>query len=170
MAAKPYLYCPYCATPLVIKFHMGQERPMCPNCGWAYYEDPKVAAGVLALQDERVLLVRRVMQPYAGLWSIPAGFVNANEDPALAAVRECMEETGLNASVDELYEFLTGREHARGADIFLVYRVHIIGGNLQASDDADRAEWFPLTALPELAFTSTKKIFAKLVQSSLKNP
>jgi ADP-ribose pyrophosphatase YjhB (NUDIX family) len=149
---------------------MGQERPSCPNCGWVRYEDPKVAAGVLALQDDRVLLVRRIMEPYAGLWSIPAGFVNAYEDPANAAVRECLEETGLNAAVDELFEFLTGREHARGADIFLVYRVHIIGGNLQESDDADRAEWFPLSSLPELAFNSTKKIFANLSQTPLSKP
>ena len=107
---------------------MGEERPTCPNCGWVHYEDPKVAAGVLALDAGSVLLVRRVMDPFAGLWSIPAGFVNAFEDPAQAALRECREETGLLAEVDELFDILTGREHARGADILLVYRVQITGG------------------------------------------
>lgn len=164
MVSKPYLYCPYCATLLIMKHQMGEERPTCPNCGWVHYEDPKVAAGVLVLHEGRVLLVRRIMEPYAGLWSIPAGFVNAYEDPAVAAARECREETGLQAVVDDLFEFLTGREHARGADIFLVYRAHISGGNLHASDDADRADWFPLQSLPELAFNSTRKIFAHLAQ------
>ena len=160
----PFQYCPYCATPLEMRQQMGETRPACPNCGWVHYEDPKVAAAVLALKEGRVLLVRRIMEPFAGLWSIPAGFVNAFEDPAQAAIRECMEETGLKADVDGLFEMLTGREHPRGADIFLVYRVHIIGGELHAADDADRAGWFSLQSLPDLAFQSTKQILNRLAQ------
>ena len=163
MSSKPFIYCPLCATPLVQKKQMGEVRPTCPNCGWVHYEDPKVAAGVLAVENGRVLLVRRTMDPHAGQWSIPAGFVNAFEDPARAAVRECLEETGLQAEVEELFDLLTGRERSRGADIFLVYCVHIIGGDLCAADDADGAAWYLLDALPELAFNSTKKIFGKLL-------
>ena len=166
MPSRPFRYCPYCATPLILMKQMGEDRPTCPNCGWVYYEDPKVAAGVLAVRNEEVLLVRRIMDPFAGLWSIPAGFVNAYEDPAQAALRECLEETGLNAAVEELFDILTGREHPRGADILLVYQVDISGGELHAGDDADRAAWFPLASLPELAFNSTKKIFARLTGAS----
>lgn len=166
MPSRPFRYCPYCATPLILMKQMGEDRPTCPNCGWVYYEDPKVAAGVLAVRNEEVLLVRRIMDPFAGLWSIPAGFVNAYEDPAQAALRECLEETGLNAAVEELFDILAGREHPRGADILLVYRVHTCGGELHAGDDADRAAWFPLASLPKLAFNSTKKIFARLTGAS----
>jgi ADP-ribose pyrophosphatase YjhB (NUDIX family) len=164
MSSRPFIYCPYCATPLVNMRQMGEDRPTCPNCGWVYYEDPKVAAGVLVVRAEQVLLVRRTMEPYAGLWSIPAGFVNAYEDPAKAAIRECSEETGLVAVVDSLFDMLTGREHSRGADILLVYRAHITGGELHAADDADRAEWFSLSSLPGLAFSSTQKIFTNLAR------
>jgi ADP-ribose pyrophosphatase YjhB (NUDIX family) len=163
MSSKPFIYCPLCATPLVKKIIMGEERPACPNCGWVHYEDPKVAAGVLAVDGGKVLLVRRVMDPYAGLWSFPAGFVNAYEDPARAAARECLEETGLTAQVEGLFDLLTGREHSRGADIFLVYRVKIAGGELAAADDADGAAWFSLDSLPELAFNSTRKIIDRLL-------
>lgn len=142
---------------------MGEDRPTCPNCGWVHYEDPKVAAGVVALSDNRILLVRRVMDPYAGQWSIPAGFVNAYEDPAQAAIRECREETGLLVELDGLFDMLTGREHSRGADILLVYHARVVGGLLQAADDADGADWFPLDKLPELAFASTKKVIAKII-------
>jgi 8-oxo-dGTP diphosphatase len=93
---------------------------------------------------------------------MPAGFVNAFEDPAQAAVRECLEETGLNAEVEGLFDILTGREHPRGSDIFLIYRVHILGGELRAGDDAQGVDWFALDALPDLAFESTKKIFSRL--------
>lgn len=147
---------------------MAEERPTCPKCGWIHYEDPKVAAGVLLVREteirhsSEVLLVRRVMDPFIGRWSIPAGFVNAFEDPRGAAVRECLEETGLVVQVKDLFDVLYGREHPRGADILLVYRATLTGGNLSAADDADEASWFPLTALPPLAFETTHKVFDRL--------
>ncbi len=140
---------------------MGEKRPACPSCGWVHYEDPKVAAGVLILRGREVLLVRRTLDPFIGQWSIPAGFVNAFEDPAVAALRECKEETGLNAELDGLFDLLTGREHIRGSDIFLIYRAHVLSGTLQAADDADQVGWFSLDELPPLAFESTRKVLAK---------
>lgn len=120
---------------------------------------------MLVLRDHEVLLVRRVMEPYIGLWSIPAGFVNAYEDPQAAATRECLEETGLSVNNLELFDVLTGREHPRGADILLVYRAELVSGELAPADDADAAGWFDLEALPPLAFETTRKVFAKLSQN-----
>jgi 8-oxo-dGTP diphosphatase len=165
----PFKFCPLCASELVLKIQMSEERPTCPNCGWVHYEDPKVAAGVLVLRGSvvrEVLLVRRTMEPYIRQWSIPAGFVNAFEDPQAAAVRECREETGLEARIESLFDVLYGREHPRGADIFLVYRAEVLGGALSPADDADQAAWFPLNDLPPLAFETTRKIFAKLAQNN----
>jgi ADP-ribose pyrophosphatase YjhB (NUDIX family) len=156
-----YKYCPRCATPLEERLIMGEKRPACPAGDWVHYEDPKVAAGVLILRGREVLLVRRIMEPHLGAWSIPAGFVNAFEDPAAAALRECAEETGLTTEVDGLFDMITGREHLRGADIFLVYRAHVLRGTLAAADDADEVGWFSLDTLPALAFESTRKILAK---------
>jgi 8-oxo-dGTP diphosphatase len=158
---EPYTFCPKCAAPLVIQLQMGEERPTCPVCGWVHYEDPKVAVGVLLLCDGKVLLVRRVMEPFIGCWSIPAGFVNAFEDPQSAAVRECLEETGLQVNIDGLFDVRSGREHPRGSDILLVYTGTVLSGELTASDDADAAAWFPLDTVPLLAFESTKKVLAK---------
>jgi len=134
----------------------GEPRPACPSCGWVYFADPKVAAGVLVEQDEKVLLVRRVNEPGAGLWSFPAGFVNAYEDPARAAERECLEETGLEVEVTGLLDVIGGREHARGADIVIVYYSRVVGGKLLPGDDADEAAFFPRDALPPLAFRATR--------------
>ena len=142
---------------------MSEKRPTCPACGWVHYEDPKVAAGVLVMRDKEVLLVRRTMEPHIRQWSIPAGFVNAFEDPRRAAERECLEETGLTVRVVDLFDVLYGREHPRGSDMLLIYRVEIMGGELKAADDADEAGWFTLDNLPPLAFDSTRKIFSKLV-------
>lgn len=140
---------------------MGGQHLTCPACGWVHYEDPKVAAGALILRGREVLLVRRTMEPYTGSWSIPAGFVNAFEDPAEAALRECREETGLTAEVISLFDMVTGREHSRGSDIFIVYLVRVLSGALAAADDVDQAGWFALDNLPPLAFESTKRVLEK---------
>ena len=137
-------------------------RPVCPQCGWIYFVDPKVAAAVLIEQDGRVLLVRRANEPYRGLWTLPAGFVNGGEDPAEAAARECLEETGLSVNVTRVLDVIAGREHNRGADFIIVYLAEVIGGELMPADDADAAEWFTRKALPPPGFQGNAKDFDRI--------
>jgi ADP-ribose pyrophosphatase YjhB (NUDIX family) len=139
----------------------GRPRPVCPSCGWIYFADPKVAAAALIEQDGRVLLVRRAIDPLRGLWSLPAGFVDAGEDPTEAIQRECLEETGLTVRVTGLVDVFYGQEHPRGAHIVIVYRAQVQEGSLQAGDDVDQATFFALDEMPELAFTSTRKVLMK---------
>jgi 8-oxo-dGTP diphosphatase len=120
-------FCIRCATPVERKLLFGLQRPYCPACGWIHFEDPKVAAAVLVEENGRVLLVRRGIDPHIGLWTVPAGFVNAYEDPARAAERECLEETGLIVKVTELLHVIPGREHPRGADMVIAYRAELTG-------------------------------------------
>lgn len=137
-------------------------RPVCPACGWIYFADPKVAAAVLVIQDNKILLVRRANDPLRGLWTLPAGFVDAGEDPAEAAARECLEETGLQVKITGLIDVIYGLEHPRGAHIVIVYRAEVQMGRLSADDDVDDAGFFELTRLPALAFRSTRTILNKL--------
>jgi len=136
----------------------GKPHPVCPACGWIHFEDPKVAAAVLVERGEEVLLVQRVNEPGAGLWSVPAGFVDAREDPARAAERECLEETGLVVQVTRLLGVVGGREHPAGADMVLAYTARILAGELLAGDDAAAAAFFPRAALPPLAFRATRVV------------
>jgi len=158
MHDDPFRFCPYCAAPLTQEPRFGELRPVCPACGYIHFVDPKVAVGVLVEGEEGVLLVRRVNEPLRGLWSLPAGFVNAHEDPQQAAERECWEETGLRVRVSGLVTVLAGREHRRGADIFIIYRAEVLGGTLTAGDDADSAAFFPRGGLPPLAFHATQHV------------
>jgi 8-oxo-dGTP diphosphatase len=123
-----------------------------------YFADPKVAAGILVEQDGKVLLVRRINEPFKGLWTLPAGFVDADEDPARAAERECLEETGLSVRVTGLLDIRWGREHPRGADFVIFFSGQVTGGVLQPGDDAEEAAWFERDHLPRLAFKSTQFI------------
>lgn len=158
MANTEIKFCPRCGTLVKHEDRFGMLRPVCPQCGWIHFVDPKVAAAVFVIQDERVLLVRRVNEPFRGLWTLPAGFVNGGEDPAKAAQRECLEETGLLVGVTRVYDIVAGKEHPRGADFVIIYEAEVIGGDMMPSDDADAVEWFDKDHLPQLAFHATQKV------------
>ncbi len=138
-------------------FVQGQERPFCVSCDRIYFPDLKVAAAVLVEQSGKILLVKRGIEPHQGLWSLPAGFVDAGEDPKAAAERECLEETGLHVTVTDLLEIISGQEHLRGAHLVILYRAEIERGELNAADDADEVAFFHHDDLPRLAFEATKR-------------
>ncbi len=154
-------YCIRCGSKLSEKEIFGKLRPSCPKCGWIYFADPKVAVAVLIIKDGKVLLARRVNVPGQGQWTLPAGFVDAGEDPRWAAQRECKEETGLDVEITDLFDVLYGQEHVRGAHILIVYRGEIRSGEMNAADDVDKVAFFPFDSLPPLAFSTTQKIIEK---------
>lgn len=153
-------YCQRCGSPMTWQERFGRERPVCPQCDWIYFPDPKVAVAVLVEQEGQVLLVRRAIDPERGRWTLPAGFVDAGEDPARAAERECLEEAGLNVRVNSLLDVLYGQEHPRGAHIVIFYRAEILSGSLCPGDDVDDVGFFSKDQLPPLAFKTTQKVLA----------
>ena len=148
---------------LILSERFGSLRPHCPNCDWVYFPDPKVAVAALIHHNDQVLLVRRANDPQRGYWTLPAGFIDAGEDPVRAVERECFQETGLLTMVMDLVDVIYGQEHPRGAHILIVYRAKVVSGELHAADDVDKAGYFPLDDLPPLAFDTTKKILSSLV-------
>lgn len=151
-------FCLRCGHALEWRDIYGAMRPVCTSCGRVHFFDPKVAVGLLIEQAGRLLLVRRSMNPEMGKWSIPAGFMDRGEDPMRAAERECREETGLEVRVESLFDVLGRAAPTDGADVFIVYRAAITGGQLTAGDDASEVGYFSPDALPELAFVSTQII------------
>ncbi|MFQ5922163.1 MAG: NUDIX domain-containing protein [Anaerolineales bacterium] len=153
---EPILYCSSCGSKVEERQTFGRLRPVCPSCRRVHFLDPKVGAGVLLSKDDKILLVRRSVEPEIGKWTLPAGFVEGDEDPRETAIRECLEETGLEVQVGELLDVIHGREHSSGASIVIVYTGEIVGGELVPSDDADAAEFFAPSELPPLAFKATR--------------
>jgi 8-oxo-dGTP diphosphatase len=154
-------YCLRCGHALEERLADGALRPVCPQCGRVHFFDPKVAVGVVVEHEGRLLLVRRRNAPEQGKWAIPAGFVDAGEDPARAAEREGLEETGLQLRVTALVEVYARQGPTEGADILIIYRAEVVGGMLAASDDAVEVAYFAPDDLPELAFASTHRVVAR---------
>ena len=155
-------FCPYCAGALEHRHIFGRERLYCPQCGNVIFRDPKLAAGVLVEEQGKVLLVKRGYSPEKGKWGLPAGFMEWDEAPEETARRECLEETGLEVEIAELYDVYYYTDDFRGPGVVIIYRARIIGGRLQPGDDAVEARFFAPGELPsEIAFSSNKRALAR---------
>lgn len=133
-------------------------RRVCPQCNYIHFTDPKVGVGILVFRDDKILLVKRSMNPERGKWSIPAGYLDHGEDPKATAEREVLEETSLEVIITGLVDvyYNANSLDQGGASIFILYRAELHGGQLQAGDDADEARFFGPEELPDLAFESTR--------------
>jgi ADP-ribose pyrophosphatase YjhB (NUDIX family) len=162
-----FVYCPRCGAPLADGIKFGRTRRFCRYCGFIHFADPKVAVAGLISDGTRVLLVRRAAVPRIGFWALPAGYMDADELPEEAVVREIEEETGIVVAVNGLHGIvpLAGWNERRG--ILIVYRAEPIGGELVARDDVSDARWFAAAELPwtELAFESTAQFLREWLGS-----
>jgi 8-oxo-dGTP diphosphatase len=140
-------------------------RPTCPACDFIWYRNPVPAAGVLLVEDGRVLLVRRKFDPRAGSWCLPAGFMESGETPEETAVRELFEETGLEARLTGLFHVYAGFDDPRVRAVLILYTAERIGGTLVPGDDAIEAEWFPLASPPaDIAFAAHRQALAEKLE------
>src|SRR5438552_2432842 len=107
-------FCPRCgSTRLAHKEKFGRQRQNCESCGYIFFRDPKVGAGVFLEEDGRVLLIRRGVNPGMDLWCLPSGFIEHDESPEVAAAREAKEETGLDVQLDDLMGLHAYRDPGR---------------------------------------------------------
>jgi len=165
MMNRLFRYCPHCGTDLEKVDEGGKARMRCGECGFVQYLNPSPAAGILVKDDEgRILLVRRKFEPFAGLWTMPAGFIEYGEDVAETAVRELEEETGLIIEIDETHAVESCRDDPRGDTVLVMYEGHVKGGELEAGDDAEKVGFFSLDALPEIAFACQRRLIERLIR------
>ena len=125
-----------------------RPRPICPACEFVYYLNPTVAAGTLVEENGRVVLVCRKADPRAGYWGLPAGYVEADESAEDAAIRETLEEVGLQVAIDDLLGVYSYADDVDRRGVLILYAAHVIGGALIAGDDAAEAAFFAPDELP----------------------
>jgi len=154
-------FCLLCGTPLEVKLIEGRDREFCPACGWINYEHLKVSAGCRVEKNGQLLLVKRRNPPFKETWHLPSGYVEGDEEPAAAAVRETREETGLDVSAGRLVGAYYYDDDERGNGVVLFYDAMILSGQLGVSDETLEVRFFApaeLNALPLAGMSAAHSI------------
>ena len=120
------------------------------------YPRPAVTADCIVITKEenaKVLLIQRGDEPYKGTWAFPGGFMNMDETTEQCAIRELEEETGLKVKdVHQIGAYSKVDRDPRGRTITVAYLAIIDKAiSVVGQDDAAKAEWWPISALPQLA-------------------
>jgi 8-oxo-dGTP diphosphatase len=125
----------------------------------------------------KVMLIERDLEPFAGMWAIPGGFVHKGETLSEAAMRELQEETGItDVFLEQLYTFGDPGRDPRGWVVSVAYYALVSPEkhSIHATTDARQAQWFPVTSVPPLAFdhaeilrTALERIRGKLTYAPI---
>ena len=152
-----YRFCPRCGGSLERRLlKTGEpERPVCAGCGFVFYIDPKIAVGtIIKAPSDRIVLVRRAIDPGYGRWVFPGGYVDRGEPLPAAAMREAREECGLEVRLDGLVNIYS---YAGRTPVIVVYAATAVGGVLAIDDESLESAEFEPKSIPwdSLAFRST---------------
>lgn len=159
-----YKFCPRCGGGLGLKRLKASDpqRLVCASCEFVFFLDPKLAACSIFRVDGKIVLGRRAIEPAAGRWVFPGGFVDRGETVEEAAIREAREE--MNVEV-RLVELLNVYSYAQRPVVIIVYAAEVVGGELRAADECLEVRGFTPEEIPwnELAFASTRDALREYV-------
>ena len=115
------------------------------------YRNPALTVDAIIMDDEKLLLIKRLNNPYKDSWALPGGFVEYGECVEDACIREAKEETNLDISIDELVGVYSDpARDPRGLTVTVAYKCSITGSTLESSSDAKDARFFTLDELKML--------------------
>lgn len=129
-------------------------RLVCDTCGFIRYDNPKIVVGsVASLNDGRILLCRRAIEPQSGFWTIPAGYMEENETAEAGALREAREEAGAALEIEGL---LAVYNVPRISQVQLIFRARMADELLAIGPESLEARFFTWDEIPwdALAFPS----------------
>ena len=160
-----YRFCPRCGGDLEKRLLKATEpkRLVCLNCSFIFYQDPKVVAGTIFTLEEKIVLLKRGVEPAMGKWVFPGGYVDRGESVQEAAIRETKEESQMDVKLGPL---LNVYSYPRSPNVIVVYTAQVVGGALAAGDESVEAGVFAPPEIPwnDLAFDSTKDALADYIK------
>src|ERR1700731_1335959 len=130
-----------------------RERMICAECGYILYDNPKIVVGSVAHWDDRILLVRRSIEPRYGYWTLPAGYLELNEAASAGAEREAWEEARARIEIEGL---LAIYDIPRISQVQLIYRARLLEDTIEPGPESLEVRLFDWAEIPwtELAFPS----------------
>jgi len=150
-------HCANCGGLLDLRLLPTEERPrlVCVDCGFIAYVNPRLVVTTLPVTERgEVILLRRGFEPGRGSWAQPGGFLEVDETPTEGAVRETLEEVGLDVVTGDIVGLYARLE---AAVVVLAYEARIVGGELRTSPEALAVQACGPDDIPwsEIAFRTT---------------
>lgn len=126
-------------------------RQVCRDCGFIHYENPRVIVGTLCTLGDRILLCRRAIEPRAGYWTLPAGFLEIGESTRDGAARETLEEAGVEVRPGSL---LSVYDLPHIGQVHMFYLARLEDDAVDPGEETIEAAHFDWAQIPwrELAF------------------
>lgn len=165
-----FSFCPLCGYKLITKFMPldGEKRLVCSNCGFVFYQNPPPTVLAFVEKGNKVLLVKRAINPYKGYWDLPGGFVEIGQTIESALKQEIKEELGVEINTMSFISSFAAYykiKHLKEEVINLIFKVTLTRENFKIGSDVTDAKWFLKTNLPKLVPQKAVKIaFEKLIQ------
>jgi len=159
-------FCSSCGSRTETRLVAKQQLSVCAHCDRIFFRNPKVVVAALIEDGGRVLLVLRDIEPGRGLWGMPGGYVDWDEHPQDALIRECREEVQVRVEPLDLLPV----QHILMDDegiVLLPYRARLIAGDPAAGDEVQEVGWFRADKLPPLAFASHRTVLQQWTQELL---
>ena len=163
LAPKNFRFCLLCGCNLRKKQVDGRKRLICQKCGWIYYENP-LPVVVCAAKDKKgkILVVKRNLKPGINKWALPGGFIESDETPEIACLRELEEETGLKGKITRLIGLYIHKTKEYGSLLVVGYEVVIARSLLSLNNESKDAKFFSKKDIPFIPFSSHRKIIGKI--------
>ncbi len=147
---KEYVFCPTCKSRLSRKRIDRRNLLSCSDCGFVFWNNPKPVTSVILEKDGKVLLIKRSQEPLKGYWCLPGGYIDYEEKPEDAAVRETGEETGLNVKIVKLSGVYQIDNDPRGMQLDIIYAGSITSGKVKVNVESSEFGFFSRKELPKL--------------------
>lgn len=151
-------FCSRCGAAVERKVPEGDTLPrhVCTACGTIHYENPKMVVGCIPAHEDRILLCRRAIEPRAGLWTVPAGFMENGETTAQGAMRETLEEANARVDILGLYA-LFNIPHI--SQVYLLFRARLLDMQFFPGAESLETRLFAEAEIPweQIAFATVRR-------------
>ena len=156
--ARTLNYCTRCGASLNFGPIEGEDRHRlaCDACGFIAYVNPRLVVTTIPVTEAgEVILIRRGIEPGYGRWAQPGGFLEVDETVNEGAIRETLEETGLEVRPGEIIGLYSRLE---AAVVVIAFEALVVGGAFRPNPEAIEIAAFPPSEIPwpGIAFATSR--------------